>query len=112
VRYEAVRQWCLKFGQEFARKLRHRRGQLGDTWHLDEMFVTINGECHYLWRAVDQDGDVLDILVQKRRDQRAAKRFFHKLLRGLHYVPRLIVTDQLGSYGVACRELLPTVVHR
>src|SRR5215831_4036080 len=103
---------CLKFGQAFANKLRHRRGRLGDTWHLDEMFVTNRGQRHYLWRAVDQDGEVLDILVQKHRDQRAAKRFFRKLLKGLHYVPRLIVTDKLGSYGVARRELLPSVVHR
>src|SRR5262245_34009102 len=111
VSYEAVRQWCLKFGQEFVRKLRHRQGRLGDRWHLDEMFVMINGERHYLWRAVDQDGDVLDILVQKHRDQCAAKRFFRKLLKGLLYVPRLLVTDQLGSYGVARREVLPSVAH-
>jgi putative transposase len=111
VSYEAVRQWCRKFGQEFARKLRHRQGRSGDTWHLDEVFVTINGERHYLWRAVDQDGQVLDILVQKHRDQRAAKRFFRKLLKGLRYVPRLIVTDKLGSYGVARWELLPGVAH-
>src|SRR5262249_30409916 len=81
VSYEAMRRWCLKFGQAFANKLRHRRGMLGDTWHLDEMFVTIRGQRHYLWRAVDQDGEVLDILVQKHRDQRAAKRFFRKLLK-------------------------------
>ncbi|HJY84209.1 MAG TPA: IS6 family transposase [Candidatus Binatia bacterium] len=112
VSYEALRQWCLKFGSSFTKKLRHRQGRLGDTWHLDEMFVTINGERHYLWRAVDQDGEVLDILVQKRRDQHAAKRFFRKLLKGLHYVPRLLVTDQLGSYGAARRELLPSVAHR
>ncbi len=109
--YEAVRQWCLKFGQEFARKLRHRQVRLGDTWYMDEVFVTIRGERHYLWRAVDQDGQVLDILVQKRRDQRAAKRFFRKLLKGLRYIPRLLVTDRLGSYGVARRELLPGVGH-
>jgi len=111
VSYEAVHLWCLKFGQAFANKLRHRQGRLGDTWHLDEMFVSIRGQRQYLWRAVDQDGEVLDILVQKHRDQRAAKRFFHKLLRGLRYVPHLIGTDQLGSYGVARRELLPSVVH-
>src|SRR5215510_14428588 len=109
---EAVRQWCLKFGSSFTKELRHRQGRPGDTWYLDEVFVTIRGKCHYLWRAVDQDGVVLDILVQKRRDQHAAKRFFRKLLKGLHYVPRLLVTDQLGSYGVARRELLPSVAHR
>ena len=78
VSYEAVRQWCLKFGQKYANKIRRRRGHLGDTWYMDEVFVTINGERHYLWRAVDQDGDVLDILVQKHRDRKAAKRFFRK----------------------------------
>ncbi len=111
VSYEAVRQWCLKFGQEFARKLRHRQGRLGDTWHLDEVFISIQGKRHYLWRAVDQDGDVLDILVQQRRDQRAAKRFFRKLLKGLQYAPRRLVTDKLGSYGAAHRTVLPGVVH-
>jgi putative transposase len=111
VSYEAVRQWCLKFGPAFAKQLRHRQGRLGDTWHLDEVFVSIQGKRHYLWRAVDQDGDVLDILVQSHRDQDAAKRFFRKLLKGLHYVPRLLVTDRLGSYGAARRELLPSVGH-
>jgi putative transposase len=111
VSYEAVRQWCLKFGPSFAKKLRHRQGRLGDTWHLDEVFVSLQGKRPYLWRAVDQDGDVLDILVQQHRDQRAATRFFRKLLKGLRYVPRLIVTDRLGSYGAAHRELLPSVGH-
>src|SRR5262247_1264094 len=112
VTYEAIRQWCRKFGQAYANQLRHRRPRPGDTWHLDEVFLIIRGERHYLWRAVDQDGEVLDILVQRRRNQCAAKRFFRKLLKGLHYVPRLIVTDQLGSYGAARRELLPSVAHR
>src|SRR5262249_41060197 len=102
----------LKFGQAFARKLRHRQGRPGDTWYMDEMVVTIGGERHYLWRAVDQDGEILDILVQKRRNTRAAKRFFRKLLKGLRYSPRLLVTDKLGSYGEARRELLPGVAHR
>jgi len=78
---------------------------------MDEVFVSIQGKRHYLWRAVDQDGQVLDILVQTRRDQRAATRFFRKLLRGLRYVPRLLVTDRLRSYGVARRELFPSVAH-
>ena len=112
VSYEAVRQWCLKFGQQYANKLRRRRGNLGDTWFLDEVFITINGVRHYLWRAVDQDGDVLDILVQKRRDKRAAKRFFRKLLKGMRYSPRVIVTDKLRSYGAAKREIMPDVMHR
>lgn len=80
VSYEAVRQWCLKFGQDFSRKLKHRRGQPRDIWHLDELFIRIRGEHYYLWRAVDQDGQVLDILGQKRRSTRAATRFFRKLL--------------------------------
>jgi putative transposase len=80
--------------------------------HLDEVFVKINGATHYLWRAVDQHGDVLDILVQSRRNAVAAKRFFRKLLKGLRYVPRVLVTDKLASYQVAHRELLPSVTHR
>src|SRR2546430_2578539 len=79
---------------------------------MDEVFLTIKGEHHYLWRAVDQDGNVLDILVQRRRDKQAAKKFFRKLLKGLTYVPRVIITDKLKSYGAAKRELLPRVAHR
>ena len=109
VSYEAVRPWCLKFGPAYAKQLRHRQGRQGDTWSLDEAVLTIGGERHYLWRAVDQEGDVLDILVQKRRNTPAAKRFFRKLLKGLQYVPHKLVTDQLGSYGAARRELLPSV---
>ncbi len=109
--YETIRQWSLKFGQQFANEIRHRKGHPGDTWFLDELFITINGESHYLWRAVDQDGDVLDILVQKHRDKRAAKRFFRKLLKGLRYAPRRIVTDKLRSYGAARKEVLPDVIH-
>jgi putative transposase len=76
------------------------------------VFIRIKGELHYLWRAVDQDGVVLDILVQSRRDAGAAKRFFKRLLKGLQYVPRVLITDKLGSYGVAQRELLTNVEHR
>ena len=112
VTYEAIRKWCLKFGQQYANQLRRRRPQLGDKWHLDEVFLTIHGERHYLWRAVDQDGQVLDVLVQRRRDKKAAKKFFRKVLKGCHYVPRVIVTDQLKSYGAAKREMLPGVEHR
>jgi putative transposase len=111
VTYEAVRQWCLKFGQQFANEIRHRKGRPGDVWFLDEVFITINGVRHYIWRAVDQDGDVLDILVQKHRDKRAAKRFFRKLLKGLRYAPRRIVTDKLRSYGAARKEVMPDVIH-
>jgi putative transposase len=84
----------------------------GDKWHLDEVFLRIQGVQYYLWRAVDQDGSVLDILVRPRRDGKAAKRFFRRLLKELQYVPRVIVTDKLRSYGVARRALLPKVEHR
>ncbi len=112
VSYETIRQWCQKFGQLYANELRSRRPRPGDKWHLDEVFLTINGQRHYLWRAVDQDGHVLDILVQARRDKGAAKRFFRKLLKGLTYVPRVIITDKLASYGAAKKEILPGVEHR
>jgi putative transposase len=110
--YEAVRYWCRKFGQTYANQLRRRRPRPGDKWHLDEVFLTIHGERHYLWRAVDQDRNILDILVQRRRDKQAAKRFFRKLLKGLTYVPRVMITDGLKSYGAALRESLPSVEHR
>ena len=112
VSHESIRQWRLTFGCEFARKLRKRRPKPGDTWHLDEVFLKINGELHYLWRAVDQHGVVLDILVQDRRNATAAKRFFKRLLAGLKYKPKRLVTDGLRSYGVAQREVLPEVKHR
>ena len=109
---ESIRRWCLKFGASFASNLRRRRPRPGDKWHLDEVFVRIQGELHYLWRAVDQDGIVLDVLVQTRRNAGAAKRFFKRLLKGLQYVPRVLITDKLKSYGVAKRERLPDVEHR
>jgi putative transposase len=112
VTYETIRSWCAKFGWDYANQLRRRRPRPGDKWHLDEVFVKINGATHYLWRAVDQHGDVVDILVQSRRNALAAKRFFRKLLKGLRYVPRVIVTDKLASYQVAHREVLPSVTHR
>jgi putative transposase len=112
VSYEAIRKWCRKFGQTYANQLRRRRPKPGDKWHLDEVFLMIHGERHYLWRAVDQEGSVLDILVQRRRDKKAAKKFFRKLLKGCQYVPRVIVTDKLKSYGAAKREVLPSVEHR
>lgn len=112
VTYETVRQWCLKFGQTYANELRRRRPRCGDTWHLDEVVLTIRGKKHLLWRAVDQHGNVLDILVQSRRNTQAAKRFFRKLLKGQEYVPRVIITDKLKSYGAAQREILPGVEHR
>lgn len=112
VSHETIRQWTRKFGQDYANELRRRRPRPGDTWHLDEVVITINGERHYLWRAVDQDGIVLDVLVQARRDARAAKKFFRKLLKGLSYTPRVLVTDKLGSYQVAHRERLSSAKHR
>jgi putative transposase len=111
VSYESIRQWCLQFGPEYARMLKRRRGRLGDTWYLDEVFITIRGERYYLWRAVDQDGDVIDILVQRRRDRQAAKRFFRKLLKGQGAVPRKMVTDKLRSYSAARRIVMPSATH-
>lgn len=112
VTYEAIRQWCRKFGQDYANQLRRRRPRPGDKWYLDEVFLTINGARHYLWRAVDQDDHVLDILVQSRRNKKAAKKFFRKLLKGLQYVPRVVITDKLKSYSATRREMLPGVEHR
>jgi transposase-like protein len=109
---ETIRQWCLKVGHTYANELRHRRPRCGDTWHMDEMVLTIRGKKHSLWRAVDQDGNVPDILVQSRRHTKAAKRCFRKLLKGLQDVPRVIITDKLKSYGAVKREMLPGVEHR
>jgi putative transposase len=112
VTYETIRQWCQKFGQQYAKELRRRRAQTGDKWHLDEVFLTINGKLHYLWHAVDQHGNVLDILVHSRRNKPAAKKFFRKLLKGCQYVPRVLITDKLGSYGATKKEVLRSVEHR
>jgi putative transposase len=111
VSYETIRQWCRTFGPAYARMLRHRQGRLGDTWYLDELFVLIRGRQQYLWRAVDHDGDVLDILVQPRRDRDAAERFFRKLLKGQGQAPRRLITVKLRSYTAAHRRVLPSVVH-
>jgi len=112
VTYETIRQWCAKFGPVYAGGLRRRQPRPGDKWHLDEVFLTINGRRHYRWRAVDQDGNVLDILVQPRRDAKAGKRFFRKLLTKQCRVPRVLVTDKLRSYQVAHRAVMPSVEHR
>jgi putative transposase len=109
--YETVREWCLKFGQTYTNGLRHRSPRPGARWHLDEVFIKLNGRLHYLWRAIDQDGNVLDILVQSRRDKKAAKKFFRKLLKRLRYLPRVIITDKLRSYSAAKAEVLPGVEH-
>ena len=111
VTYETIRQWCQRFGPVYARQLRRRRGRMRDTWHLDEVFVTIQGRQQYLWRAVDEDGDVLDILVQSHRNRRAAVRFFRKLLKTQGRIPRRLITDQLRSYAATCRTVTPSVVH-
>ena len=111
VTYETIRQWCRIFGPAYARTLRRRRGRMGDTWYLDELFVNIQGRQQYLWRAVDEDGDVIDILVQSRRDRRAATRFFRKLLKCQGSVPRRLITDKLRSYAAARRAVMPSVVH-
>ena len=112
VTYETIRQWCAKFGPEYACRLRRRRKRPADNWHLDEVFLTITGRRQYLWRAVDQDGNVLDILVSCRRDAKAAKRFFRNLLKRQCASPRVLITDQLRSYAVAHREVMPSVEHR
>ena len=111
VSYETIREWRLKFGQTYANGLRRRSPRPGDRWHLDEVFLKINGRLHYLRRAVDQDGEVLDILVQSRRNKKAATKFFRKLLKGLRYVPRVIITDKLKSYSAARAEVVPSVEH-
>jgi len=111
VSYESIRRWCLKFGSRYQRSLKRREGQLGDRWYADEVFVNIRGQIHYLWRAVDQDGTVLDILVRRRRNAKAAKRFFSKVLKGQGEAPRRLFSDKLGSYRVAARELLPGTPH-
>jgi putative transposase len=112
VTYETVGQWCLKCGQTYANELRRHRPRCGDTWHLDEVVLTRRGKKHSVWRAVDQDGNVLDILVQSRRHKKAAKRFFRNLLKRSQYVPRVIITDKLKGYGAAKRGILPGVEHR
>ena len=109
VSYETVRQWCGKFGPDYARQLKRRQGRLGDTWFLDEVFVTINGQRQYLWRAVDQDGDLIDILVQPRRDGRAARRFFRRLLKSQRQEPVRLVTDKTSvtTSSASCASTCP-----
>src|SRR4051794_35235932 len=105
VSYETVRRWVLKFGPVFARRLRRYRPRAGSQWYLDEMVVRIRGEQMYLWRAVDHEGEILDILVQRRRDRQAAVKLMRKLLKGHGFAPTVIVTDKLGSYTAALRHL-------
>src|SRR5437899_815654 len=108
VSHETVRQWALKFGQQFANQIRRRLPRGGDKWHLDEVALKIAGVKHWLWRAVDQTGIVLDVLVQRRRDKRAAKRLLRKQMRP----PRVMITDKLASYGAAKGETMPGIEHR
>jgi putative transposase len=112
VSYETVRRWALKFGPDYARRLRRKRPNHRDIWHLDEVVVTVSGQKHWLWRAVDQDGYVLDEIVQDRRDTKAAKRLLKRLLRKQGCPPRRMITDKLGSYAAARRQIMPEVDHR
>ena len=108
---EAIRLWCIKFGALYARRLKRKHRGYGDTFYIDEVFVNINGKQHYLWRAVHQDGEVVDVYLQSRRDGAAAKRFFRRLLKSHGGEPRKIVTDKLRIYRVAHRELIPETIH-
>src|SRR5205823_12997226 len=112
VTHETIRQWNLKFGREFANRIRRRAPRRGDKWHLDEVVISVAGKKHWLWRAVDQDGFVLDVLVQSRRNEKAAKRLFRKLLKKQERAHRVLVTDKLKSYAAAKREIMPGVEHR
>jgi putative transposase len=112
ISYETVRRWVLKFGPLIARKLRQRRPRPSDRWHLDEMVVRIAGRRMYLWRAVDHQGEILDMLVQRRRDKHAALRLMRKLLKKQGFAPKLLVTDKLRSYGSAFRHLRLTCPHQ
>ena len=111
VSYETIRLWCNKFGSKYANRLKRKHRGYGDTFFIDEVFIRIDGKRHYLWRAVDQDGEIVDVFLQKRRDGAAAKRFFNRLLKKHKGEPRKIVTDKLRSYGVAHRELIPDTIH-
>jgi len=111
VSHESIRLWCNKFGPKYARRLKRRHQGFGDTFYIDEVFVKIGGKQKYLWRAVDQDGEVVDVFLQTRRDGKAAKRFFRRLINKHQSEPRIIVTDKLRSYDVAHRELIPDVIH-
>jgi putative transposase len=108
---ESIRLWCNKFGSKYAARLRRRHQGYGDTFYIDEVFIKIDGKQHYPWRAVDQDGEVVDVFLQKRRNAKAAKRFFQRLLKQHKGEPRKIVTDKLRSYDVAHRELIPESIH-
>ena len=111
VSYETIPLWCIKFGAVYLRRLKRSHRGYGDAFYIDEVFVKIKGKQHYLWRAVDQDGEVVDVYMQARRDGAAAKRFFRRLLKNHSGEPRMIVTDKLRSYPVAHREVIPEAIH-
>jgi putative transposase len=112
VSYETIRRWCRKFGATYADGVRRRRPRPGDKWHVDEVQLKSNGKQHWLWRAVDRDGLVLDLLVQERRNQEAAERFFRRVLEGEGVAPRVVGTDTLASYPPALKRVLPQTEHR
>jgi putative transposase len=112
VTYETIQEWCQKFGQQYANQLRRKRLYITDKWHLDEVVVTTKKQQYYLWRAVDSEGNVLDVLLQRQRDTQAAERFFRKLLKKQNFVPRVIVTDKLKSYEAAKKRVMKNVEHR
>jgi putative transposase len=123
VTYESIRLWCNRFGPKYATRLKKKHCGYGDTFYIDEVFIKIDGQQYYLWRAVDQEslphersecfgyGEVVDVFLQKRRDSKAARRFFKRLLKVHRDEPRKIVTDKLRSYDVAHRELIPDSIH-
>ena len=112
MRYETIRRWCRTFGQCFADGVRRRRPRPGDTWHCDEVQLKSNGHKHWRWRAVDQEGGVLDILVQARRNQEAAETYLRRVVDGCGYQPRVVITDKLASSPPAVRRVLPQAEHR
>jgi putative transposase len=112
VSYETIRRWGKKFGPAYARRLRRKPPRPTDIWHLDEVVITIAGKKHWLWRAVDEDGYVLDEIVQSRRDTKAAKRLLTRLMKKQGMAPKRIITDELPSYGAARRQVMPSVEHR
>jgi putative transposase len=112
VSYETIRRWGCKFGPAYAKRLRRKKPSRRDIWHLDEVVISIGGRKHWLWRAVDQDGYVLDEIVQTRRDTMAAKRLLVRLLKKQGLMPKRIITDKLRSYGAAKRKVMPGVEHR
>ncbi len=112
VSYETIRRWGKKFGPEYARRLRRKPPSPNDVWHLDEVVISIAGKKHWMWRAVDQDGYVLDEIVQSRRDTKAAKRLLTRLMKKQGMAPKRIITDKLPSYGAAKRQVMPGIEHR